>query len=225
VIDATYEKRSIAISSNIHPSGVRQAHAQKHRDRDRRPATPSRPRPNHRRPRQLPPRPSHLRKGGQAPDLNPRRHPRGGEKRWPPTGRNHGRQWGEKMAVVGEKQMAVDNHDLSAPGVDDQPIAWHRRTHSQLPNSQNQQGVASRASVQARSVEPTTCAARHVKHEAVDRPGDCRARRRQHLNGSGRRPALDAFLTFGLADAACANRRSRPGSASSKYRARRPRPG
>ena len=31
-----------------------------------------------------------------------------GEKSWPPVGRNHGHQWGEMMAAVGEKQMAVD---------------------------------------------------------------------------------------------------------------------
>jgi len=32
-----------------------------------------------------------------------------GEKTWPPVGRKHGHQWGENMAVVGEKQMAVDS--------------------------------------------------------------------------------------------------------------------
>jgi hypothetical protein len=34
--------------------------------------------------------------------------PDGGEIRWPPVGRNHGHQWGETMAAVGEKQMAID---------------------------------------------------------------------------------------------------------------------
>ena len=58
---------------------------------------------DHRRPGQLPTRPSDRRQGGEAPDLNPQRHPCGGEKRWPPVGRNHGRGWGEKMAAVGEK--------------------------------------------------------------------------------------------------------------------------
>ena len=86
----------------------RRADAQEHRDRDRRPTTPSRPRPDHRRTGQLPARSSDRRQGGEAPDLNPSGTPRGGEKRWPPVGRNHGRQRGEIMAVVGEKQMAVD---------------------------------------------------------------------------------------------------------------------
>ena len=59
--------------------------------------------------RQLPARPGDRRQGRQAPGLNhTRSNPDGGEIRWPPVGRKHGHQWGEMMAAVGEKQMAVD---------------------------------------------------------------------------------------------------------------------
>ena len=95
VIDAAYEKRSIAISSNVHPSGFDELMPKEHRDRDRRPAPAPRPRDHHRRPRQLPARPSNRRQGGQAPDLIRPHSPDGGEIRWPPVGRNHGDQRGE----------------------------------------------------------------------------------------------------------------------------------
>ena len=77
----------------------------------------------HRGPGQLPARSSDRRQRGGAPDLNPGGTRRGGEKRRPPVGGNHGRGWGEKMAVVGEKQMA------SAPTTrpDSQAIRQSRR--------------------------------------------------------------------------------------------------
>ena len=68
------------------PVRVRRADAQEHRHRDRRPPTAPRPRPDHRRPGQLPARPSDRRQGGEALDLNPSGTPRGGEKRRPPRG-------------------------------------------------------------------------------------------------------------------------------------------
>jgi len=73
---------------------------------------PDRPFTCHRRTRQLPARPGHGRQGGEAPDLTPPGNPPGGAFRWPPVGRNHGRQWGEKLAANGEKQMAVDTAAL-----------------------------------------------------------------------------------------------------------------
>ena len=94
VIDAAYEKRSIAISSNIHPSGFDELMPKTHRDRDRRPAPAPRPRPDHRRPGQLPPRPSHRRQGGEAPELTPSHNPT--------VGRSNGHQWGEDTATSGE---------------------------------------------------------------------------------------------------------------------------
>ena len=75
VIDAAYERRSIAVTSNIHPSGLRHDHAQDPRHRDRRPApTPRPPRPD--QGRQPPPRRSPRRNRSDAPDLtNPHRRP------------------------------------------------------------------------------------------------------------------------------------------------------
>ncbi len=64
----------------------------------------------HRRPIQLPARPA---PAGEGVWTDHREQPCGGEIRWPPVGRNHGHQWGEMMAAVGEKQMAVDNARLS----------------------------------------------------------------------------------------------------------------
>jgi DNA replication protein DnaC len=112
VVDAAYEKRSIAISSNIHPSGFDELMPKTPGHRDRRPPPAPRARDHHRRPRQLPTRASDRRQGAKAPALTARRNPRGGEKRWPPVGRKHGRGWGENMAVLGEKQMAIDNRSI-----------------------------------------------------------------------------------------------------------------
>jgi DNA replication protein DnaC len=64
VVDAAYEKRSIALSSNL----LRRAHAQNHRQRHRRPTHAPRPRRAHRR-RQHPTHPSHRRQGGDTTDL------------------------------------------------------------------------------------------------------------------------------------------------------------
>jgi len=100
VVDAAYEKRSIAISSNIHPSGVRRADAQKPRDRDRRAAPPSRARPDHRRAGQLPTRASNRRQRGDAPDLT-RPRPRWGDS-MATVGTSDGHQRGETMATSGE---------------------------------------------------------------------------------------------------------------------------
>ena len=101
VVDAAYEKRSIAISSNIHPSGFDELMPKTPRDRDRRPTPASRARDHHRRPGQLPARASDRRQRGEAPDLNPDPAP-AGEKRWPRVGRSDGHQRGEMMATSGE---------------------------------------------------------------------------------------------------------------------------
>jgi hypothetical protein len=98
VVDAAYEKRSIALSSNLHPSRwLRRAHAQDHRQRHRRPAHAPRPRGDHRR-RLHPPHPGHRRKGGEAPgSMTPGRtagHGRAvllaiiGQSHWPSPGRS-----------------------------------------------------------------------------------------------------------------------------------------
>ena len=101
VVDAAYEKRSIAISSNIHPSGFDELMPKNARDRDRRPTPAPRARDHHRRPRQLPARASNRRQGGEAPHLNTSPTP-AGEKRWPRVGRFDGHQRGETMATSGE---------------------------------------------------------------------------------------------------------------------------
>ena len=73
LVDAAYEKRSVAVSSQPAPRRVRRAHAQDPRDRDRRPAPAPRPRlPDQRR--QRPPLPSPRRTRGEPLDLSqPRR--------------------------------------------------------------------------------------------------------------------------------------------------------
>ena len=109
VVDAAYEKRSIAISLEHPPVRVRRADAQEPRHRDRRPATAPRARPDHRRAGQLPARPSDRRQGGATTDLNTTANKRNllvgrfvatsGEKRWPPVGKF--------VAASGEK---LDGH-------------------------------------------------------------------------------------------------------------------
>ena len=72
------------------PLRVRRAHAKKPRHRNRRPAPSPRARDHHRRPGQLPARPSDRRQGGEAADLA---HP---------VGKKDGHRWGEIMATSGE---------------------------------------------------------------------------------------------------------------------------
>jgi DNA replication protein DnaC len=66
--DAAYEKRSVAISSNLRPRWIRRAHAQDPGHRHPRPApAPRPPLPDHRR--QRPPVPGPCREGSQAPGV------------------------------------------------------------------------------------------------------------------------------------------------------------
>ena len=62
---------------------------------------------DHRRPRQLPARPSNRRQRGEAPDLTPGPKPLGGEIRWPPAGRNDGHQWGISWPPVGRNRWPL----------------------------------------------------------------------------------------------------------------------
>ena len=95
VVDAAYEKRSIALSSNLHPRRLRRAHAQDHRQRHGRPAHAPRPHRAHRR-RQHPTHPSHRRQGGDATGLTHRLRAvllaTIARNRWPPPRRSAGRQ-------------------------------------------------------------------------------------------------------------------------------------
>jgi hypothetical protein len=64
LVDAAYEKRSVAASSNLHPATFDELTAKTDRDRDHRPAAPPCARlPDHRR--QRPPHPSPGREGVQ----------------------------------------------------------------------------------------------------------------------------------------------------------------
>ena len=88
VIDAAYEKRSIAISSNIHPSGFDELMPKSI-------ATATVDRLLHHAHVLITEGQDSYRlaqatagKGVKPLHLNPRRHPCGGEKRWPPVGRN-----------------------------------------------------------------------------------------------------------------------------------------
>jgi IstB-like ATP binding protein len=121
VVDAAYERRSLALTSNIHPSGFDEL-----MPKSLAAATVDRllhhaPHGAHRRDRELPPRPSDRREGGGAPGLTvrpaalapppcaTRSAPRRGREpyvmgrtdgrqwreRWPRVGRSDGRSWGE----------------------------------------------------------------------------------------------------------------------------------
>jgi hypothetical protein len=70
IVEAAYERKSVAISSNLHPSWVRRAHAQNVGHRHRRPAAaPRTPLPNQRRLRATSPSPP--RERSQTPGLTP----------------------------------------------------------------------------------------------------------------------------------------------------------
>ena len=92
IVDAAYERRSVAVSSQPSPVGLRRAHAQNPGHRHRRPAHAPRPRlPDQRR--QHPPHPGHRRKGSDPAELTSRARlvaiP--GQIRWPPAGTSHDR--------------------------------------------------------------------------------------------------------------------------------------
>ena len=102
VVDAAYERRSIALSSNLHPRRVRRTHAQDHRQRHRRPATAPRPRRHDRR-RQHPPHPSHRRQGGDATDQLSY-----GQNTRPPPGSSVGHQRAVLLSATGQIPLAID---------------------------------------------------------------------------------------------------------------------
>jgi len=100
VVGAAYEKRSIALSSNLHPAGFDEFMPKTIAN-----ATVDRP---HRR-RQYPPHPSHRRKGGDATDqLNC------GQNTWPPVGNSAGRHWAVLLAATGQIPLAIDSDEASA---------------------------------------------------------------------------------------------------------------
>lgn len=91
LVDAAYEKRSIALSSNLHPAGIDELMPNGHRHR--RPAPAPRPHlPNQRRERAS--YPGHGRQGGERLDLTtPRARLAAttGQISWPPAGSFHDR--------------------------------------------------------------------------------------------------------------------------------------
>ncbi len=126
LVDACYEKRSLAVSSNLHPAGFDEIMPQDAGHRDRRSAAAPRPHLLHRRP-VLPPRPSHRRQGSDAlAELN----------RWGDLtsvhGEDHGHQWGDLMTASGEIVMTVDKVSRAqAPPAFDQNDIWQLVT--QIP--------------------------------------------------------------------------------------------
>ena len=121
-IDAAYEKRSIAISSNIHPSGfdelMPKSIATATVDRLLHHAHVA----DHRRPGQLPARPSDRRQGGEAPDLTADSRALTVGRFVATSGEKTMATSGEIVAAVGEKPMAIDNplrrtRVVSWPGV------------------------------------------------------------------------------------------------------------
>jgi hypothetical protein len=104
IVDAAYVKRSIALSSNLHPAGFDELMPKDPGHRHRRPAAAPRPRlPNQRR--LDPPHPRPRRERSTAPALSGRwpvpptqwadQPAITGHLSWPPAGRSPGRQWAE----------------------------------------------------------------------------------------------------------------------------------
>ncbi len=104
ITDAAYERRSVAVTSNIHPGWLRFDHAQDPRHRHRRPASPPRP-PDHHQGRLAPARRSPRRQGG-----DPARHltPARRQNTRPPAWKTGGRQPAEDKATQPEFLMALD---------------------------------------------------------------------------------------------------------------------
>ena len=104
ITDAAYERRSVAVTSNIHPSGFDFDHAQDPRHRHRRPAAAPRP-PGPDQGRLAPARRSPHRQGGDpAGNLTPPRR----ENTRPPAWKTGGRQPGENQTAHPDFPMAVD---------------------------------------------------------------------------------------------------------------------
>ena len=100
LVDAAYEKRSIALSSNLHPAGFDELMPKTLATATVATATP-RPRlPNQRR--QRAPHPSPRRQGGERLDITP------GHVRWPRTGRSRGHHRADLVAVYGQILMSLD---------------------------------------------------------------------------------------------------------------------
>lgn len=109
LVDAAYEKRSIAVSSNLHPAGfdelMPKTLATATVDRLLHHAHVSDQR------RQRPPHPSPHRQRGEPLELTTRSPVATlGQFPWrPPPGNSHGRHWAGFMTVSGQKPMALDN--------------------------------------------------------------------------------------------------------------------
>ena len=105
VVDAAYERRSVAVTSNLHPSGFDTIMPKGTRHRHRRPAPPPRPPRAHRR-RLTPPRRSPRRQRSGAPHLNPHQ-----EIRCPPTRNSAVRRQGDLLSAHKENLLSVDTQD------------------------------------------------------------------------------------------------------------------
>jgi DNA replication protein DnaC len=170
VVDAAYEKRSIAISSNIHPAGfdelmpktlaaatvdrlLHHAHviitdgSESYRLAQATTGQGSDAPGQLNAPRALDCATAYGLRCVEHP-RNPTRH---GENSWPPVGRKDGRRWGKPMSVYGEKPMAIDTpgtrRDRLHPGrsIDRQSLQRHR--DSQRPRSVDHQPHTTRAHV------------------------------------------------------------------------------
>ena len=107
ITHAAYERRSVAVTSNIHPGWIRHHHAEDPRDRDGGPAAAPRP-PGADQGRLPPPRRGPRRQGGDPADhLTPARR-----ENWrPPARKTGGHQPGHHQAAQPDFPMAVDSHD------------------------------------------------------------------------------------------------------------------
>ncbi len=107
LVDAAYEKRSIAICVEPAPLRLRRAHAQNAGHRHRRPAAAPRPRlPNQRR--QRPPDPSPGRQRGEAPALTPTVMAPDVQNPRPSPGKTRDRHRADFLSATGQKPMSLD---------------------------------------------------------------------------------------------------------------------
>jgi hypothetical protein len=128
LVDAAYEKRSLALTSNLHPAGFDELMPKTLATADRRPAPSPRPRagrPTASRsawPRQAPgagccplaERASAAPTAAPSPTARPPPG-RGGEISWPSVGRTGGLQWGGLVTASEEFLVAVDTRPGPTP--------------------------------------------------------------------------------------------------------------
>ena len=132
VVDAAYEKRSIALSSNLHPAGFDELMPKTIAN-----ATVDRLLHHahvvHDRRRQHPPHPSHRRQGGDATDQLTH-----GQNTWPPPGSSVGcTNWAVLLSATGQIPLAVDTASAALSWASAVPVPAPANGESLPPRTGN----------------------------------------------------------------------------------------